>query len=417
MIKLSRPLNPIKAQVRLPGSKSISNRLLIIKHVLGAGLTLHNISNAEDTALLQKALQQIAAGNAATIDVHHAGTDLRFLTALLSVTSGEWRLTGSERIKQRPIGELVTALKMLGAEISYEENINFPPLVIRGKRLQGGTTAIEAGVSSQFISALLLIAPLFEKGLQLSLKGDLVSAPYIQMTIKLLQEFGVMIQQEKNVISISKTGAEVQKNQAVDKTIESDWSSASYWYSICALSPGAQIELGHLTEQSLQPDSAIAGIFSKLGVQTTFTGKGVVLRHIKAQLTEFDGDFTNCPDIAQTVAVTCFGLGIKARLTGLKTLRVKETDRIAALKNEFEKLGAKVIATTDTIEVEPVTTPATHSENTIATYNDHRMAMSFAPLAMVYGHIKIQHHQVVHKSYPDFWEDLKSAGFSVNLRV
>jgi 3-phosphoshikimate 1-carboxyvinyltransferase len=420
MIKLSRPVDPIKVRVHLPGSKSISNRLLIIKHVLGLELTLHNTSNAEDTLLLQKALQQIASGSPATIDVHHAGTDLRFLTALLSVTPGKWRLTGSERIRQRPIAELVTALNLLGADITYLEKNNFPPLAINGKHLEGGTTEITAGVSSQFISALLLIAPLFKKGLQLLLKGDPVSAPYVKMTSALLQEFAVAVKHENNLISLQGSDHWQQTKQHTgkgSKTIESDWSSASYWYSICALSPGARIELTHLTEQSLQPDSALVGIFSELGVHTTFTGGGLVLQHKKSELTGFAGDFTDCPDIAQTVAVTCFGLGISSRLSGLKTLRIKETDRITALKNEFEKFGAKVVATEDTIQVEPPVRGPVTQQIEVATYNDHRMAMSFAPLALVYGHIGVQHHEVVDKSYPGFWEDLKSAGFSVNLRV
>lgn len=385
---------------------------------MGLRLKFENLSDADDTALLQHALRTISSTDEAIIDIHHAGTDMRFLTALLSVSAGQWLLTGSERMKQRPIGELVKALKQLGAQIDYTEKEGFPPLKIKGRSLGGGTLEIDGSQSSQFISALLLIAPNFKNGLSLHLKGEIVSQPYINMTVELLKHFGVETVFKENGIKVCHSKFKVQSSKF---HVESDWSSASYWYSICALSPGSIIELSYLTTNSLQADAVLPGIFKHLGVNTQFTEQGLQISHTGKAVNEFDYDFTNCPDIAQTLAVTCFGLGVKATLTGLQTLKIKETNRINALKTELEQLGAVVEVTESSLEIGGAINQEQETRNKepriIHTYNDHRMAMSFAALACVYDRIMIDDESVVSKSYPSFWRDLKNAGFSVNLRA
>lgn len=415
MITLTAPLHKINSTLKVAGSKSISNRCLVMNELLRLNRTFNNVSNSEDTQLLLKAFEQIKNKNTGTINVHHAGTDMRFLTAVLSVTEGEWILTGSERMKQRPIGELVSALKVLGANIEYLEKENFPPLKLNGSRLQGGSIEIDSSISSQFVSALLLAGSVFEKGLTVKLKGKVVSRPYIDMTIALLKEFGVLISESQNTISLKKVDPLNVKPQIV---IESDWSSASYWYSICALAQQAEIVLRNFNIKSLQADSVLPEIYKELGVRTIFKENSIILSHMKPTCAEFNYDFTNCPDIAQTIAVTCFGLGISAKLTGLSTLKLKETDRILALKTELEKMGARVEISSTTLSVLPLLGGKSRTLNKAAinTYNDHRMAMSFAPLALVYKNISINDPEVVNKSYPEFWDDLKSVGFSVNLQ-
>lgn len=421
MIRISAPSHPIKASLHLSGSKSLSNRFLVLNEVLKLGDDFQNLSDSEDTQLLQKALSQIKSKTNPVIDIHHAGSDMRFLTALLSVTEGEWTLTGSDRMKQRPIGELVNALKILGADIDYLEKENFPPLLIKGKKLKGGTIEIDSSVSSQFISALLLISPVFENGLALTLKGKTVSMPYIEMTIALLNSYGISIKQHENLITVGPSST-LRSSSSIK--IESDWSSASYWYGICALSKSTEMELSFLNEKSLQADSVLPELYKELGVKTTFNENSITLNSVDLLRTEFNYDFTNCPDIAQTLAVTCFGLGLKAKLTGLSTLKVKETDRIVALKNELEKLGAKIKITSESLELEASGNKKENgslktdlSEQIISTYNDHRMAMSFAPLALRFDKIEIENPSVVTKSYPAFWEDLKSVGFNVNSQL
>lgn len=414
MIELIAPKN-INASISISGSKSISNRLLIIKHVLGLDIDLNNISDAEDTALLQEALAQIENKTSATINIHHAGTDMRFLTALLSCKKGEWVLTGSERMKQRPIGELVNALKALGADITYLEKQNYPPLKIIGKELLGGTIEIDGSISSQFISALLLIGYTFKNGLTLILKNKIVSLPYILMTVNLLKQFGVKIDIEGSVYKVQNLKSSIINTQPVID-VESDWSSASYWYSICALSSNANIKLNYFNEKSLQADSALPLLYNNLGVNTEFKNDYILLTKKQINATEFNYDFTNCPDIAQTIAVTCFALKINANLTGLQTLKVKETDRIIALKNELEKFGAAVEITDSSISIHQSTIVKPQLLIITETYNDHRMAMAFAPLCLKYPSIQIKNPEVVTKSYPQFWENLQNVGFTINSK-
>jgi len=413
MLQLSAPEHIKKATIQLAGSKSISNRLLILNEVLDLNLILENNSTSEDTLHLQRALKQLKNKKGGTIDIHHAGTDMRFLTALLATKEGEWILTGSERMKQRPIGELVNALRSLGAEISYLEKENFPPLKIKGKKLKGGQLEIDGSISSQFTSALLLISPTFEDGLALTLKNEIVSWPYILMTLDLLSQFGLKVSTVLNTINVSPTPKQETRNKKF--SVESDWSAASYWYSIVALSKNVEITLTGLNKSSSQGDCVLPKIYEELGVSSQFTNKGLLLTQSSNVSSKFEYDFTDCPDLAQTVAVTCFGLGIKAKLKGLKTLKIKETDRILALKTELEKFGANVEITSDSLTILETRNKKPETRNPINTYNDHRMAMSFAPLSLAYGPLNIQNPEVVSKSYPLFWEDLKSVGFSVNL--
>jgi 3-phosphoshikimate 1-carboxyvinyltransferase len=415
MIEIEAPHTFINTVITIAGSKSISNRLLMIKQMLEPKLLVSNLSNSEDTLLLHEALKRITNKDSAIIDVNHAGTDLRFLTAYLAITEGEWILTGSSRLKERPIQELVNALKLLGADITYTEKENFPPLRIKGKKLRGGQVEINAGISSQFISALLLIAPAFEKGLTLKLKGKVVSRPYITMTLSLLREIGVQITESPENIHVFPYQS---KSQHQHLTIESDWSSASYYFSICALAKNAHIELKQFKKEGLQADSVLPNIYKDLGVKTEFLNNSLLLSSIPTQIKEFNFDCSACPDIAQTIAVTCFGLGIDCTLRGLSTLKLKETDRLLALKTELEKFGAVVEIGSDCLEIKTRNIkPGTSNQKlpSIETYHDHRMAMSFVPLALKFEKLRIMDPSVVNKSYPSFWEDLKSLGFNVNL--
>lgn len=409
MIRIDPPSSAIDAYIELPGSKSISNRLLMIRAISGLDINFRNLSDSEDTVLLAKALGAIKGKQSGVLDIHHAGTDMRFLAAYLANRKGEWTLTGSERMKQRPIAELVDALRKLGADISYSENEGFPPLKIKGKKLKGGPMEIDGSISSQFISALVLISPNFENGLELTIKGEIVSLPYISMTVELLKQFGVFISFQGNKIITSPLEFTLLNTNVF---VESDWSAASYWYSIAALSESVEIDLLHLDRESLQADCILPELYNKLGVKTEYIEKGVRLSRKPVSETELRYDFTNCPDIAQTVAVTCLGLGVKANLTGLKTLKIKETDRITALKTELEKFGAIVEITNDALSITPPSALRTPNSE-LRTYNDHRMAMCFAPLTIKSPGLKIEHPEVVEKSYPAFWDDLEQAGFTI----
>ena len=403
-----------KAKVKITGSKSETNRLLLLQ-ALYPNLTLENTSNSDDSEVMLKALQnsQLPTPNSQLIDVHHAGTAMRFLTSFFAIQEGkEVVLTGSSRMKERPIKILVEALNQLGAEISYEENEGFPPIRIKGKKLTQNKVSLPANVSSQYISALLLIAPKLENGLELTLEGEITSVPYIKMTLALLNEIGVKTSFVGNKITV----CHAELVSASQLIVESDWSSASYWYSIVALSEiGIQISLSSYKENSLQGDSALVEIYQDFGVETTFNSDNSITiskeRIHNSQLTTHNSQLNNSPDIAQTIAVTCFGLGMGCDLTGLHTLKIKETDRLEALKMELTKLGAEISVTNDSLYLK--SSSAIKEKISISTYQDHRMAMAFAPLALKVP-IIIENAEVVSKSYPSFWEDLKSVGFDVN---
>jgi len=391
--------------IQITGSKSESNRLLLLQ-ALYPEIKINNISNSDDSVLMAKAL----TSKNTVIDIHHAGTAMRFLTAYFSTQEGRTiELTGSKRMKERPIAILVDALNQLGAEITYKENQGFPPLLITGKKLTNNKVTLQANVSSQYISALLLVASKLENGLELTLEGEITSVPYINMTLSLLEEIGTKTKFQDNVITIYPQQQLADKTQQL--TVESDWSSASYFYSIVAMSAiGTTISLSSYKQNSLQGDSALATIYKAFGVTTTFKNNTVILQKTEATTpdTKINFDLKNAPDIAQTISVTAFGLGLECHLTGLHTLKIKETDRLVALKTEIEKLGGQVAITDNSLTLKKAIN--WHQNVTIATYNDHRMAMAFAPLALKVP-IIIEDSKVVSKSYPTFWDDLAALGF------
>ena len=399
-----------KSKIKITGSKSETNRLLLLQ-ALYPNLILENTSNSDDSEVMSRALNlELTTHNSQLIDVHHAGTAMRFLTAYFSIQEGkEIVITGSSRMKERPIKILVDALNRLGATIEYEENEGFPPLRIKGKKFTQNKVSLPANVSSQYISALLLIAPKLENGLEITLEGSITSVPYIKMTLALLSEIGVETTFVGNKITVS----HAELVSASQFTIESDWSSASYWYAIIALSEiGTQVTLSSYKENSLQGDSALAEIYKDFGVETIFKDNSITIHKLNdCQLPSVNYPLNNCPDIAQTIAVTCFGLGIACHLTGLHTLKIKETDRLEALKTELSKLGAIIVVSENSLTLNQ--SNRILSDIKIATYQDHRMAMAFAPLALKVPLI-IEDAEVVSKSYPTFWENLKMIGFKIN---
>lgn len=402
---IKSPEAVIRASVKLPASKSISNRALILNALSYSPYRVENLSDCDDTELMVRALNS----NERDFNVGAAGTTMRFLTAFLSKVVGEWTITGTERMKNRPIKVLVDALNAIGARIEYMEKEGYPPLRIFGSALQGGEISLPGNVSSQYISALLMIAPLTEHGVTLNLEGNIVSRPYIHITLQLMEQFGVKASWSGNTIRVTP-----QEYQPIRFTVESDWSGASYWYQIMALSKGAEIELLGLFKDSLQGDAAGAKLFAQLGVGTTYTNRGVSLRPNGNRCGKLVYNFVDQPDLAQTFVVTCVLLSIPFRFTGLQSLKIKETDRIEALKAELRKLGYVLTDTNDSIlewngeRCEPEAHPI------IATYEDHRMALAFAPVCLVRGEgIDIAHPEVVSKSYPYYWEDLRSAGFRI----
>lgn len=408
-LTLRWPGSPLKGTAQLPASKSESNRALIIQALAGSG-QLDNLSDANDTQLMQRLLADPAAE---TLDAEDAGTVMRFLTAYLAVTNRHALLTGTARMKERPIMVLVDALRELGARIEYAETEGFPPLRLQG--WQPEATAdnelaelnVRGDISSQYISALLMIGPMLPSGLRVNLVGKVGSRPYIRMTQALMQHFGANFRDLGSVLEVRPAAY-----QAADYTIESDWSAASYWYAMVALGPaGSEITLPGLRQYSWQGDQAIVGIMEKLGVATEFVTDGVRLTQIPLA-TELTHDFTDCPDLAQTVAVVAAALGVNLVMTGLESLRIKETDRIAALQTELASFGAYLLEEAD--EHFRVTSENFHVDGQeVATYHDHRMAMAFAPLALR-GPLTIQDPKVVRKSYPQFWSELEKAGFQIS---
>tara|TARA_R110002012_G_scaffold321809_1_gene551559 strand:- start:63029 stop:64258 length:1230 start_codon:yes stop_codon:yes gene_type:complete len=399
----------IKSQqspINITGSKSESNRLLLLQ-ALYPEIKIHNLSNSDDTVFMAKALST----DLNIIDVHHAGTAMRFLTAYFAAKENRTvTITGSQRMKERPIKILVDALNQLGANITYLAHTGFPPLQITGQKLAKNKVVIQASVSSQYISALLLMGSKLENGLHLTLEGEITSIPYIKMTIQLLNQIGVETTFEKNVIQIK----QLKELKETELTVESDWSSASYFYSLVALSNiGTEITLASYKTDSLQGDSVLVEIYKQFGVSTSFQQNSITLKKVTEvnSSVEIKLDLVNAPDIAQTIAVTCFGFGITCYLTGLHTLKIKETDRLVALKMELEKLGATVIITANSLQLEATST--IKNDVAVNTYNDHRMAMAFAPLALK-TNLVIKDAEVVSKSYPSFWSDLKATGIRLS---
>lgn len=414
-IRVSLPGNLVSGStVAISGSKSETNRLLLLQ-ALYPSIKIKNASESDDSAIMREAL--LSGSN--IVDVHHAGTAMRFLTAYFAqLERREVTITGSQRMQERPIGVLVDALRSLGADIEYIQNEGYPPLKITGKKLGGGKLRINANVSSQYITALSLIAPKLKNGLELHLDGEITSRPYLEMTVSILQEVGVCIDFNGNTITVPPQPEILNQSEI---TIESDWSSASYYFSIVALSEvGTSLKLKSFKQNSLQGDSTLAEIYRDFGIETSFNSDTPTL--IKTRNTQhatLNFNLNNTPDIAQTIAVTCFGLGIGCHLTGLHTLKIKETDRLLALKTELEKCGAKVTITDGSLILQPHSLFSGYVEQLplwgregLCTYNDHRMAMAFAPLAVI-APITINDASVVSKSYPSFWDNLRSIGFVI----
>lgn len=405
MLSLSASASEIYAQLALPASKSESNRTLIIQGLSEGPIALHNLSSARDTRIMQRLLD--SEGH--VLDAADAGTTMRFLTAYFAAVQRDQILTGTPRMCKRPIGILVDALRHLGAEIEYWKQDGFPPLHIVSKgrqRLIGGELTMEGHVSSQFISAILMIAPTLPGGLQLHLSGELTSRPYVEMTRSLMARFGVTTNWEAQTLHIPE-----QPYQAGEYTIESDWSAASYWYSFAALADEADIRLRGLREASLQGDQAIARLMAPFGVATTYEADGVRLTKTQPQTDAQTIDFTAFPDLAQTMAVVAAATGTPLRMTGLHTLRIKETDRIEALAQELGKFGVQVRTEADACEIGGGFDP---KPAMIHTYDDHRVAMAFAPLVLRTQHLSLQDGTVVEKSYPEFWQHVAQAGIQVS---
>ncbi len=409
-LALSPPLNGVvSGHVTLNGSKSISNRALIIRALSGHDFSLSKLSNAKDSQLMMSLL----SNDCSIYDAGAAGTTFRFLTAYLSQHLGKHELTGSERMKQRPIGVLVEALRELGAEIAYLEKEGYPPLSITGKELKGGRLSIPANVSSQYISALLMIGPILEEGLELHLEGTIVSKPYILMTLNLMAHFGVKYRFDGNTIKI-----ENGCYQSKDFTVEADWSAASYFYSFAALANESDLSLSHLDEKSLQGDAEIIEIAQLFGINSLYEspGKWKLDVDVTTHVNHIEYDFLACPDLAQTVIVCLAALNITGRFTGLETLAIKETDRVWALNKELTKIGWQLFENDEAWHLRPNENFVPSEEALVFdTYEDHRMAMCLAPLALKFGTIYFNDPDVVEKSYPNFWKDLEVLGFQLHL--
>ncbi len=402
--KITAHESELSGTIEPGGSKSISNRVLIIRELCRESFPIHNLSDAHDTRMLSELLNT----EQSILDAGNAGTTFRFLTALLASKEGEYTLTGTDRMKERPIGVLVTALRELGAQIDYQEKEGFPPVTIKGQQLKGGQLDIDTSVSSQFVSALLLIAPAMQSGLTLNLKGDHVSETYIRLTIHLMKQFGIQINQNDNAIKVH-PGA----YQPRPFTVEEDWSNASYFFEAAAFSAGADILLKDLTCHSSQGDKMIAELMSPMGIEVQQKDEGVRIIKKEANIHFMSFNLKDVPDLAPALAVTCGGLGIEAILTGLSHLKYKETNRLVALQNELGKIHCKMeLSQEDIIELYPLSGYVATSFS-FATYNDHRMAMAFAPLALPFHTVRIEHPEVVSKSFPRFWHELQKLGFEV----
>lgn len=394
----------LKGEIKLEGSKSITNRVLIIKALCHDDFDVKNYSNSEDSVTL---LQLINMQDEKVLNAKDGGATIRFMLAFLAIHEGEVILTGSEQLIERPIGPLVDALVSMGADIQYLAKKNYPPVLIRGKMLKATRVDVESDMSSQFVSALLLIAPAMRNGLIIRIKGDMVSKPYIEMTLSVMRHFGIRYEWSQNMISIPR-----QNYSGMNFNVESDWSSASYFYEMAAFADEVDVKLTGLQRVSTQGDSVIAKMMDQFGVTTTFIENGVHLtkRNVKPRIFEYD--FTGCPDIAPTMLATCAGLHIPARITGIEHLKIKESNRIGAMQQELMKIGAAFQRHENTWMLNPATTNVVHS-NIFQTHNDHRMAMCFASLAMTGQEVIIEDPGVVRKSYPRFWDDLKKVGFEI----
>ena len=408
-MKISKPNSgKITGIIKLVSSKSESNRALIIQALCDETITINNLSTSDDTNTLKLLLDSYNKKN--VLDAHHAGTTYRFLVAFLSCQIGEWTLTGSERMKERPIKVLVETLRKNGANINYLEKEGYPPLLIKGANLDLSNIQIDGSISSQYISALLLLGPSMAKATKFSFIDRIISKPYINMTLAIMDHFGAKTKWENGSILIEKTPYKANR-----LSIESDWSAASYWYQIVSLNRDSSIDLEGLKKQSFQGDSEVANIFEQLAVETTYKENSIsISKNNSATLKKIELNLNNTPDLAQTIICTCAGLGIEATISGLETLVNKETNQLEALKKEVQKFNIDLqIIENHTLYLkgkQKITNPI----SCIHTYNDHRMAMAFAPLCLAVGPFSINHPEVVSKSYPNYWKDLESVGFKIS---
>ena len=403
-LNLSHDTLICNGKIKITGSKSETNRLLFLQSLF-PNFKIQNKSNSDDSSIMQAALKSTSD----FIDINHSGTAMRFLTSYFSQLEGrEVILTGSERMQQRPIKILVDALRSLGASIEYEKKQGYPPLRIKGKKLDGGTISLPADISSQYISSLIMLGAVLKAGIELNLKGTITSMPYINMTLDLLKRLGIKTEFKGHRILVKNTS----KSKNTIQVVESDWSSASYFFSIAALSDKAKIYLSNYKSKSLQGDSILRIIYKQLGVNSYFEGNNLILeKESISSPKSIKWDLSNAPDIAQTIAVSCYGLGVACDLEGLHTLKIKETDRLVALDTELSKLGAKISVTNKSLHL--ASDQDFQKGITISTYNDHRMAMAFAPLALKIP-LSVKKAEVVSKSYPSFWEDLNSLNFKID---
>ena len=403
-LNLSHDTLICNGKIKITGSKSETNRLLFLQSLF-PNFKIQNKSNSDDSSVMQAALKSTSD----FIDINHAGTAMRFLTSYFSQLEGrEVILTGSERMQQRPIKILVDALRSLGASIEYEKKQGYPPLRIKGKKLVGGKISLPASISSQYISSLIMLGPILKAGIELNLEGTITSMPYINMTLDLLKRLGIKTEFKGHRILVKNTS----KSKNTIQVVESDWSSASYFFSIAALSDKAKIYLSNYKSNSLQGDSILRIIYKQLGVNSYFKGNNLILEKENISSPKrIKWDLSNAPDIAQTIAVSCYGLGVACDLEGLHTLKIKETDRLVALDTELSKLGAKISVTNKSLHL--ASDQDFQKGITISTYNDHRMAMAFAPLALKIP-LSVKKAEVVSKSYPSFWEDLNSLNFKID---
>lgn len=406
----------LSGHVNLPPSKSISNRALIIRALSGGRQEVGNLSTCDDTQVMLRALTDESPSK----DVESSGTSMRFLTAYLATLNGQFTIDGTDRMRQRPIGSLVDALRQCGAHIDYMGNEGYPPLSIKGGQLEGGTVSMKGNISSQFVSALLMIGPVMQRGLRLKLEGEIISRPYIDLTIEMMQEAGAQVNwvDHNNELRV-----EPRPYVPTSHMVESDWTAVSYWYELVTLMAATQprLSFSHLQQKSMQGDAVVRYLYHMFGVKTTFRRlpDGTTLTDIEAtphKLDQLDFDFSNNPDLAQTVVCTCLGTGTHFRFTGLETLYIKETDRIAALISEARKLGF-ILESPAHGQLLWHGQQCTPTWQPIDTHQDHRMAMAFAPLAVKFPQLKISHPEVVGKSYPDFWKHLQQVGFTLNETI
>lgn len=402
MLVIKHPTGLVSADIGLTPSKSLSNRALIISALTKGGLNISNLSSSNDTNALQRSLIGL---NNDTIDADEAGTAYRFLTSFLSIHAGKHILTGSERMKSRPIGPLVIALRSLGAEIQYLERDEFPSLQIVGRSLKGGKIKIDSSLSSQFVSSLMLIGPVMSNGLIIEFSGKVTSRPYIEMTAALMNACGAEV-------SVTEQQVEIRPKEysSVSVTVENDWSAASYWFEVAALAKSATLKLQGLQLPSMQGDSIVSSWMEKFGVHSKVELDGIHIHRSEGNNISFQADFSDCPDLAMTFAALCVGKRISARLSGLDNLVIKESDRLRALEIELKKLNPGVVSEKGTLVI-PFSDAAFPSSISFDTYNDHRLAMSLAPLALIIPEVRIEDKNVVNKSYPEFWKDMEKAGF------